>query len=178
MKRIWMLHALAVATALFVGCGGSSSTSKESNVSASGSPGEIVGHGSGTLSCKTHPFIGPGHDDWRRTSYIFGRFGMSHNLAAGSRGPDGLLHAKAPVIVEGHKSVVLSVPHGERDRVGIEIANREDPLSTLVLKPCADKKRTAWAAGLALRDLRPVHLDVRIGARKGKVRIGPPESGQ
>jgi len=171
-----MLLALVVATALFVGCGGSASTSKHSNVSASGPPGEAIGHGSGTLNCKTYPFIGPGPDDWRRTSYAFGRFGMSHNFAAGSREADGLLHAKAPMIVEGHKSVVLSVPQGERDRVGIELVNRERPLATLTLKPCPDKERTLWAAGLALRDRRPVHLDVRIAASRGTVQIGPPES--
>jgi hypothetical protein len=177
MKRIWMLLALAVATALFVGCGSSSdSTSQESNVSPLGPPGEIIGHGSGTLNCKTYPFIGPGPDDWRRVSYAFGRFGMSHNFAAGSRESDGLLHAKAPMIVEGHKSVVLSVPQAERDRVGIELLKLDRPLSTLTLKPCPDRKRTLWAAGLALRDRRPVDLDVRIGARIGRVRIGPPES--
>ena len=171
-----MLLGLAVAAALFVGCGGSTSTTEESKTSASAPPGEEIGRGSGELSCKTYPFDNSGHEDWRQDSYSFGRFGVSHNFAAGSREPDGLLHAKTPMLVEGHRTVVLSVPESEKDRVGIEILKPDRPLSTLTLKPCADKKRTMWAAGFLLRDRRPVVLDVRIGVRRGTVRVGPPES--
>lgn len=175
MKRIWMLATLAASAALSVGCGGSTSSAEDSSAAEPKPPGKTIGHGSGELNCKTFPFIGSGPDDWRRTSYAFGRFGVSHNLA-GNRESDGLLHAKTPVLAEGHTSVVLSVPESERDRVGIALVRPSHPLSTITLKPCADRKRTLWAAGLVLSDRRPVHLDVRIGANKGTIRVGPPES--
>jgi hypothetical protein len=174
MKRIWILLALAVATALFMGCGSSTSTAKQSDDSAPGPPGEIIGHGSGRLNCKTYPFSGPGPDDWRHSSFFFGPFGLTRNFAIGSREDDGLMRAKTPVIVEGHRSVVLSVPRGERDRVGIELVDGRRPFSAITLTPCAGKKRTAWATGLVFRDRRPVHLEVRIGSRAGTIEVGRP----
>jgi hypothetical protein len=102
---------------------------------------------------------------------------VSKNFA-GNREPDGLLHAKAPMLVEGHRTIVLSVPQSERDRVGLEIIKPHQPLLSLTLEPCADKKRTMWAAGFVLRDRRPVLLDVSIGSKRGTVRVGPPETQQ
>jgi hypothetical protein len=173
MKRFWIFPVLLVPAALFVGCGGSTEDSK---TSASAPPSEVIGHGSGELNCETYPFDNSGYEDWRQDSYSFGPFGVSHNLAAGSRQPDGLLHAKTPMLVEGHRTVVLSVPESEAGRVGIETLKSDRPLSTLILKPCAHKTRTLWAAGFVLRDRRPVTLDVRVGVSRGTVRVGPPES--
>jgi len=152
------------------------STTDESSTGAPGSRHRAIGHGSGELTCKTYPFIGEGADDWRRNSYWFGPFGMSHNLAAGNREDDGLLRAKVPMIVEGHQSVLLTVPKQERDRVALEIVGAKQPVSTLSLRPCAAKRRTLWAGGLVLRDQRPIHLNVRIRSRSGTVAIGPPET--
>lgn len=176
MKTTFASSLLALVILLLSGCGDSTSTAEKSHTGASGPPGNAIGDGSGALTCKTYTFIGQGPDDWRRDSYWFGPFGMSHNLGAGNRDDDGLFRAKAPMVVEGHRSVVLSVPKAERDRVALEIVNGDGPLSTLSLKPCADRRRTLWAGGLVLRDLRPVRLNVRTGARKGTVVIGPPET--
>jgi len=137
---------------------------------------QTIGHGSGELNCGTYPFAGFGPEDWRQDSYSFGPFGVSHNFAAGTREPDGLLHSKTPMLVEGHRTVVLSVPESESDRLAIEILKPDRGISTLILRPCPDKKRTIWAAGFLLRDRRPVTLEVRVGARRGTVRVGPPES--
>lgn len=165
MRKIGICPTL-VAAALAVGCGGS----------ATDDHSDSIGHGSGELSCETFPFAGSGHSDWRRDSYSFGPFGVSHNFAAGRREPDGLFHSKTPMLVEGHGTVVVTVPESERQRFGIEILKPDRPISTLTLKPCPDKKRTMWAAGFVLRDLRPVALDVRIGQKEGTLRVGPPET--
>ena len=119
MTRTSTFLALVVALVLIAGCGGSSSTAEQSGAAVS--PDEPIGHGSGELNCKTFPFDGSGTEDWRQDSYFYGPFGVSHNLAAGSREADGLLHSKTPMLVEGHEAVVLSVPERERDRVAIEI---------------------------------------------------------
>lgn len=174
VKRIWIYPALVLIAVYAAGCGGSSSTVEEST-SASISA-KVIGHGSGELNCKSYPFENSGQEDWRRNSYSFGPFGVSRNFAVGTREPDGLLHSKTPMLVEGHRTVVVSIPKSERDRVGIEILSLNRGISTLVLKPCPDKKRTMWAAGFLLRDRRPVVLDVLIGARRGTVQVGPPES--
>jgi hypothetical protein len=177
MLKLWIFPSLAAAAAvLAVGCADSAPTAEKPKPSPSAPAPRAIGHGSAELNCDTFPFAGSGRSDWRRDSYSFGPFGVSKNFAAGGREPDGLFHSKTPMLVEGHRTVVVSVPESERDRVGIELLKPDRPISTLVLKPCPDKKRTIWAAGFVLRDLRPVVLQVRVGQRSGTVRVGPPET--
>jgi hypothetical protein len=95
------------------------------------------------------------------------------DYAKGSRHGDGLLHTKIPTLVEGHRSVVLTVPDDESDRVGIEVLKPDHPLSKLRLDPCGDRPRTIWAAGVATRDRAPVVLDVEVdGKRRGTITVG------
>ena len=94
-----MALVLAGVIVLLAGCGGTEASSP------------TIGHGAATLNCKTFPFIGSGKDDWRKSSASFGPFGMLvTDYAKGSRHGDGLLHTKIPALVEGHRSVVLTVP--------------------------------------------------------------------
>jgi hypothetical protein len=163
MKRTPMALVLAGAIALLAGCGDTEAIS--------------IGHGTATLDCRSFPFIGSGKGDWRQSSTSFGPVGMLvTDYAEGSREGDGLLHTKIPVLVEGHRSAVLSVPDGERDRVGILVLKPRRPLSKLKLEPCSDRRRTIWAAGLATRDHAPVTLDVVVdGRRRGTITVGGEE---
>jgi hypothetical protein len=164
MKRTQMALALVLAGAivLLAGCGGTEVT---------------IGHGAATLNCKSFPFIGSGKDDWRKSSASFGPFGMLvTDYAKGSRHGDGLLHTKIPALVEGHRSVVLTVPSDEFDRVAIEVLKPRHPLLKLRLEPCPDRPRTIWAAGVATRDHAPVRLDVAVdGKPRGTIAIGAKE---
>jgi hypothetical protein len=177
MKRTQTALILATATALLAGCGGTDATPARSTAVQPQSSGTTIGHGAGTLDCQDFPFIGSGKDDWRESSAYFGPFGMLvTDYAKGSRRGDGLLHTKIPVLVEGQRSVVLSVPDDESDRVGIEAVNdhRDQLLSKLRLDPCGDRRRTIWAAGVATRDRAPVILDVEVdGKRQGTITVGP-----
>jgi hypothetical protein len=137
------------------------------------SGGPSIGHGTATLNCKTFPFIGSGDRDWRKDSTTFGPLGMLvTDYAQGNREDDELLHTKIPVLVEGHRRVVLTVPEDERDRVGIIVLKPRTPVSELTLDPCGDRPRTIWAAGVATRDHAPVTLDVAVdGTERGSITI-------
>lgn len=171
-----MALILASAIAVLAGCGGTDSTATGSTAFQPKPSGLTIGHGAATLNCKTFPFIGSGKDDWRQSSAYFGPFGMLvTDYAKGSRRDDGLLHTKIPLLVEGQRSVVLSVPDDESDRVGIEAVNdhHDQLLSKLRLDPCGDRPRTIWAAGVATRDHAPVRLDVAVdGKLRGTITIG------
>jgi hypothetical protein len=169
-----MALVLAGAMALLAGCGGTDATATRSTALQPRSSGTTIGHGATTFSCQTFPFIGSGKGDWRKSSAHFGPFGMLvTDYAKGGRHGDGLLHTKIPVLVEGQRSVVLSVPDDESDRVGIEVLKPDHPLSKLRLDPCGDRRRTIWAAGVATRDHAPVILDVEVdGKRRGTITVG------
>ncbi|HSS51166.1 MAG TPA: hypothetical protein VLX28_19675 [Thermoanaerobaculia bacterium] len=171
-----MAFVLACAFPLLTGCGGSEETAPRTTSAASQGErfGPPVGHGTGMLNCQTFAFIGMGPDDWRRSSASFGPLGMLvTDYAKGRRSGDGLFHTKIPTLVEGHRSVVLSVPRDERARAGIEVVKPHHPLSRLRLDPCRDRKRTIWAAGVVARDRGPVTLDVSVaGGRSGTITVG------
>ncbi len=179
MKRTQTALILVSAIVLLAGCGGTDSTATGSTASQPRSSAMAIGHGAGTLNCKTFPFVGSGKADWRKSSAYFGPLGMLvTDYARGSRSGDGLLHTKIPMLVEGHRSVVLSVPDDESDRVGIEAVNdhRAQLLSKLRLDPCGDRSRTIWAAGVATRDHAPVILDVEVdGKRRSTITVGNKE---
>jgi hypothetical protein len=162
---------------LLAGCGGTDATATRSTAFQPQSSGATIGHGAATLNCQTFPFIGSGKDDWRKSSAHLGPVGMLvTDYAEDSRRGDGLLHTKIPVLVEGQRSVVLSVPDDESDRVGIEVVKPGHPLSKLRLDPCGDRPRTIWAAGVATRDHAPVILDVEVdGKRRGTITVGVEE---
>jgi hypothetical protein len=171
-----MALLLAGVLALVTGCGDTDATATRSTSTASRAKptGPPVGHGTGMLNCRTFPFIGMGPEDWRRKSESFGSLGMLvTDYAEGGRSEDGLFHTKIPTLVEGHRSVVLSVPRDERSRAAIEVVKPQHPVSRLRLDPCRDRRRTIWAAGVAARDRGPVRLDVSVaGGVSGTITIG------
>jgi streptogramin lyase len=136
---------------------------------------QLIGHGTARSGCHA-VFAGSGEPGWRRQATAAGPFGFSgagrEFLRIPHRERDGLFHTKMPALVEGHRSVELSVPTAERDRVGIEVVAARHPVDRVIFTPCEDKPRTIWAAGLALRDRAPVTLVARVGARVLRLRLG------
>lgn len=173
MKRARFPLALALVLVL-AGCGSSVG-------SVTGPPrpdSKPIARGAAVLTCDTYPFIGSGPADWRRDSAHAGPLGLGgsgRDFTSGQLGPraeDGLYHVKIPVLLEGHRPAVLSVPLASRSRVGIETVSSDRPLASVTLRPCPDKPRTIWAAGLALRGRSPVTLEVRVGARLLTLEVG------
>jgi hypothetical protein len=123
-----------------------------------------VGHGSNTRNCRI-VFIGPGSANWRQDTYWTGTFGISRrSFSQGAYATDGSLYRiKTPTVVEGHRSVTVSVPRDELDRVGILGVDPKLSYTSVTYVPCRDKPRTVFAAGFELRDKRPFTLHVEIG---------------
>jgi hypothetical protein len=132
----------AIALILAVGVGGAQGFSGPG-------PGAI-GRGTARLGCHG-VFIGSATPDWRRQASSAGPFGFAGAgrdfLRIPHRERDGLLHTEMPALVEGHRSVEVSVPAAERDRVGIEVVPAGHPVARVIFTPCEDKPRTIWAAG-------------------------------
>ncbi|HEY8083111.1 MAG TPA: hypothetical protein VIE64_06080 [Solirubrobacterales bacterium] len=138
-----------------------------------GGPAEPpVGVGAASVTCNSVHFAGSGTADWRRQSAHIGPFGLGGPSHGGHPGPDfqrggfnrdGLLRIKTPTLVEGQRRVELSVPAGERERVGILTVDPKRGYARVTFVPCADRQRTIWAGGLVLRDRAPVRLAVRVG---------------
>jgi hypothetical protein len=176
MKRTQTTLLLAAAMAFLAGCGDTDTATRSTTASQGERSAGLVGYGIGTLNCRTLPFIGMGPDDWRQSSRRFGPLGMLvTDYSVGRRQDDGLLHTKIPTLVEGHASVVVSVPSDERERVGIELVGSSHPVSRLRLDPCPDRRRTIWAAGVAVRDRGPARLAVSVvGGTSGTITVGGP----
>lgn len=134
-----------------------------------------IGWGSATKTCHG-VFAGSGERGWRRQAASAGPFGFGgagrdfHRMPRRER--DGLFHTKMPALVEGHRTVELSVPPDQRDRVGIEVVPEDHPLSRVIFRPCDDKLRTIWPAGLALANRSPLTLTVRVGTWVGDIKVG------
>jgi hypothetical protein len=109
---------------------------------------------------------------WRSRSTVVGPFGWygdgrDFRVGAVERPASHDLVTKVPAIVEGRRAVRVSVPPGERDRVGLVYGPKlqstfPDGVPAITFQPCREEARTAWAGGLVLRDRRPVTLDVRL----------------
>jgi hypothetical protein len=115
-------------------------------------------------------FDGPGPADWRKHSLWIGPFGLA-GRGPRHRGPDfdegtpqgDLLLLKTPTMVAGHRPVTISVPDGQRHRVGILGVHPRPAYASVTYVPCDDRPRTVFAAGFLLRDLGPVTLLVQVG---------------
>ena len=96
------------------------------------------------------------------------------------------IEVKLPVTIEGHSGATVWIPRHERDRVALLLANVprrgpgnsyriEDGHQRIRFEPCADKRWSAWTAGLALADTRKIVLKVKVdGApRPTRVTLGP-----
>jgi hypothetical protein len=102
---------------------------------------------------------------------------------------NGQLINKMPVLVEGGKPVLLSVPPRDSDRVFLyygRLRDREGRPTTTIgrargfsevrFEPCADKPRTVWPGGIRVRGRRAVRLLVSVEGRAAAIplRLGRP----
>lgn len=169
-RRVRNLYSLLLAfAACLTLCSGCGEGSHSDDTTALTTPGArtppALAAGSKVRDCDI-TFDGPGPADWRARSLWIGPFGL-----AGRDGPDfdagvfedGLLTVKTPTMVEGHRPVTIYLPPAERDRVGILGVHPRPAYASVTYMPCDDKPRTVFAAGLLLRDRRPVTLLVQAG---------------
>jgi hypothetical protein len=96
---------------------------------------------------------------------------------------------KAPILVEGHETVTLSVPHRLTHRVFLYYGfhegadgNRSTSFSgyrgnsSIEFQPCMDKPRTVWPGGIRVKGRKSVQLDVAIAGQPEvhRLRLGRP----
>lgn len=146
-------------------------------------------------SCDLGPvMIGSGKPTWRRESLSAGPLGIRrqplHDMTPYRRAEPGVLVAKAPVLIEGHEPVTLSVPPRLAQRVFLYYGFHEGPdgkrstsfygypgSRSIEFQPCADKPRTIWPGGIRVRGRKPVHLDVTVAGQSDSIplRLGRPK---
>jgi hypothetical protein len=126
---------------------------------------------------------GPGLPYWRQISDIAGPLGFPDNaLQRMSRTGNGQMVAKAPILIEGHAVVTVSVPARLRHRVFLyygRILDRNGNLttsfteasgySTTEFQPCTAKPRTVWPGGVRVRGRAPVRLLVRVQGQSASI---------
>jgi hypothetical protein len=137
--------------------------------------------------------IGSGKPEWRRESLDAGPLGIRprplRDMSPYSPSRPDLLVTKAPILIEGHDPVTLSVParlahrvflyygfHKGRDG-GRSTSFFDFPgSSTVEFQPCADKPRTVWPGGIRVKGRKPVRLLVTVEGQPDPIplRLGKP----
>lgn len=122
---------------------------------------------------------------WRQEATVVGDFGFgltAGNFSGFRRHQRADIEVKLPVIIEGHSGATVWIPRGERDRVGLILADVprrgpgnsyrvEDGHPAVRFEPCADKEWSAWTAGLALADRREIVLMMKLDDAGPSVRV-------
>jgi hypothetical protein len=146
------------------GGGGDSNSTPAGQASAPAAP---------TVRCPT-AMVGTPSRSWRReatSSGPVGFFGAGRDFLA----PSFTRQDKMPLIVEGQKAVTLSITARDSSHARLQAPTSPPwtPQIEIRLVPCRDQPRTAWAAGLLLRNRRPVTLIVRqSGEPERRLRVG------
>jgi hypothetical protein len=128
--------------------------------------------------------------NWRSASDVAGPLGVLDNtLQHASRTHNRQFLAKMPLVVEGNRTVTLSVPPPLRNRVflyyGRVIGRNGQPTTSFSqsagyseteFRPC-DRRVSAWPGGMRVRGTGPVHLTVTVEGRPGSIplRLGRPK---
>jgi len=138
-------------------------------------------------SCEPGPvMIGSGKATWRRESLDAGPLGIRHRplrqMSAYSPARPDLLVTKAPILIEGHDEVTLSVPPRLAHRVFLYYGFHEGRngsrstsffdhpgASTVEFRPCAEKPRTVWPGGIRVKGRKAVHLLVSVAGQPGAI---------
>jgi hypothetical protein len=129
---------------------------------------------------------------WREESTVVGDFGFNVTAADHSgvrRHRRADIEVKLPIIIDGHSGATVWVPHHDRHRVALILADvpRRGPGNSYRIadghhavrfEPCTERKWSAWTAGLALADRREIVLEVEVDGERGPtlVPLGPWES--
>jgi len=119
---------------------------------------------------------------WRRRSTIFGTwsnlpdrvgfYGPGRDFRSATPARRGVLQAKLPVIVRGHRPVTVHIRREDRGRAALTYGPARDrgtlgggaPIVRFV--PCADRSVTAWPGALLLASRAP--LTLWIATRPGR----------
>jgi hypothetical protein len=154
------LTAVTIALVLslgFLGCGGSG---KDSNSTPSGQASAPVAKSIPTVHCESG-FGGTPERAWRRNAASSGPVGF-YGAGRDFLSPRFTKQDKMPLIVEGHEPITLSISAQDRSgtRLQAPTPKRWAPYTEIRFVPCADRARTAWAAGLRLENRQPVTLIV------------------
>jgi len=169
-----LLLMLVVITAL-AGCGGSGPNPKPQ-------PPEPAPPPSAVASC-SEAATGSS-PNWRQGATTVGSFGLAgpgrdFHWSGVQRQKSGQYISKVPAVANGTTPVLLRVPRSERGRVGLDygdlwtVHSINDAQSAVTFRPCRDRPNTAWPGGLALKNRRPITLEVEIGGgQTGSLQIG------
>jgi hypothetical protein len=145
-------------------------------------------------SCDVGPvMIGSGKPSWRQESLSAGPLGIwrhpLRNMSPYSPRRPNELVTKAPILIEGHETVTLSVPPRLTHRVFLYYGFHEGPdgkrstsfygypgSSAIEFQPCSDKPRTVWPGGIRVKGRKPVRLDVTVAGQPDPIplRLGRP----
>lgn len=138
-------------------------------------------------SCDPGPVtIGSGKATWRQESLSAGPLGIRRNplseMSPYSPRKPNVLVTKAPILIEGHEPVTLSVPARLAPRVFLYYGFHEGPdgkrstsfydspgSSSIEFRPCADKPRTVWPGGIRVRGRKTVHLTVTVDSQPDRI---------
>ncbi len=157
-----LIVAAAAIVAIVLAVGGASEPveTQEANLAPCGSDGGVAARPS----------------DWRQATERAGPLAVSPRpLQAMRRGREGNLYARMPVLLSGHRFVVLSVPLELRNRVflyyGQITDNRDHKPSSLFrapgyaeteFQPCRHASHTVWSGGIRVIGQGPVRLLVTV----------------
>lgn len=145
-------------------------------------------------SCDPGPvMIGSGKPGWRTESVAAGPLGIRRqplrDMTPYRKQAPGELVTKAPILIEGHDTVRLSVPPRLTHRVWLyygfhkgqdgrrSTSFYDSPGSSAIeFQPCADKPRTVWPGGIRVKGRKPVHLNVTAAGQADPVllKLGRP----
>jgi hypothetical protein len=164
-----VMLALVVSLGL-LGCGG---CGKDSSSIPSGDASAAVSDSIPTARCETG-FGGTPERTWRRNATSTGPVGF-YGTGRDFLSPHFTKQDKMPLIVEGHEPITLSITEQDSSHARLQAPTpkRWAPYTEIRFVPCADKARTAWAAGLLLRNRQPVTLIVRRSGEPDRMlRVG------
>ena len=147
-------------------------------------------------SCDPGPvMIGSGKAGWRDESLSAGPLGIRRRplreMSPYTRRQPSVLVTKAPILIEGHEPVTLSVPPRLANRVFLYYGFHRGPggkrstsfygfpgSSSIEFQPCADRPRTVWPGGIRVKGRGAVQLKVTLEGRPGSLtlRLGRPSA--
>jgi len=130
--------------------------------------------------------IGSGKATWRQESLSAGPLGIRRrplrDMSPYSPQRPNELVTKAPVLIEGHDTVTLSVPPRLTHRAFLYYGFHQGPNGTrstsfrgfagssvVEFQPCADKPRTIWPGGIRVKGRKPAHLNVTVAGQPGSI---------
>lgn len=172
MLKKGLIVAVAGVVAIVLAVGGASEPveAPEASVAPCGPPSTPAGSGA---------------VDWRRSSLAAGPVAVPRRPLASMREVrSGQLTTRMPLLVAGHRYVVISVPLALRNRVFLyfgSVLDHEGVRTTSLLgapgyaeiefQPCRGRDRTVWPGGIRVIGRRPVWLLVTVEGQPNSIPV-------